>query len=107
MIRSYLSKCNLTLPCQGAREQLTDGRGISSLSANPDWIGKNLLSDGTSVINVKSSGCKIFFGCPGMSSQSTETHSTEPAGTDPVTTRQEGQEMTTPPSGLHEIPAGR
>lgn len=61
MIRSYLSKCNLTLPCQGAREQLTDSRGISDLSANPDWIGKKLLSDGNLVMNVKSGGCKFFL----------------------------------------------
>lgn len=61
MIRSYLSKCNLTLPCQGAREWPTDSGWISSLSANTDWLGKKLLSDGTLVINVKSGGYKIFL----------------------------------------------
>lgn len=40
---------------------MADSRGISALSANPDWIGKKLLSDGTLVMNVKSGGCKIFL----------------------------------------------
>lgn len=40
MIKSYLSKCNIRLTWREAREWPADSRWISSLSSNPDWVGK-------------------------------------------------------------------